>query len=135
MKIDVTRSEYLEANRGPGGTRFVELVSDADGKVHNIELKLAGTYHRFAVGTCKKGDEGRQECGADKVAGPWAYAFGLGSMITATRCARTPEVEIDDGDVIFLDGIHYLVTVDRREWLKLDILHEDGSTSPNMAGR
>lgn len=128
---NLTRREYLEANRGTEGTQYIELTSDADSKVQNIELRIAGTLKYFQVGTVKKGDEGRQDCGGDMIAGPWAYAFGLGSCIAANRMSRTPHIDVSEGDVIVLDGTHYLLKIRRREFLSLEILHEDGTTTRN----
>lgn len=129
MTNSMTRREYVESTRKQGDDHrnYIELTSDDDGKVRNIELRIAGTYKYFQVGTVKKGDEGRQTHGGDMVPGPWAYAFGLGSMMTDVRTARTPSIDVREGDVIYLDGEYYYLSVKRREYISLENLAEDGS--------
>ncbi|MBT7101303.1 hypothetical protein HN937_28255 [Candidatus Poribacteria bacterium] len=81
-------------------------------------------YKRYAVGTCKRGQEARQEFQGPMVPGPWAYGFGLGGCITAEpetgsaaddrRSDAAGKLhDIVSGDCVRLDGDLYRITLPR----------------------
>lgn len=65
-----------------------------------------------------------------------AYAFGLGSMLTAQRVSKTPAIEVKDGDVFefVVDGqyVHFLAVWRRNEYLYLFRINPDGSIEPRF---
>ena len=116
--------------------RYLRLESGKDysgsTKVQNSVLRIADTYHSLTIVYVPKGDEGRQECGGAMIPGPWASTFGNGSMITAQRIARDPETEIENGDVLMIDGIDFRVRVFRNQYIALDRIEDDGSLQPTL---
>jgi len=98
---------------------------------HVLALPYRGYFKRFAVGVVVKGAEGRRDFGGPMVPGPWAYAFGLctvidnhggtGAEAERNRAANT-EHTINDGDLLELDGNVYKIRVVGREHLKLDLV-------------
>lgn len=116
-------------------TRYISLDSAPnrydDGRdVPNATLRIAGTYKRANISYVAKGFSARQETGERKVPGPWAATYGLGTMLTAARVAREPEIEVEDGDVLSIDGIDFRVRVYRREYIALDRIESDGHLTP-----
>lgn len=68
--------------------------------------------------------------------GVQAYAFGLGSCLTAQRRAKTPGIEIRDGDVfeVVVNGeyVHFVASWKRAEYLYLHRINADGSIEPRV---
>lgn len=126
---DLVPAAASRAERIAAAGQYLQLTSDADGKVQNVELHAPGSY-RCGVGTCKRGEEARQEFEGPLVPGPWAYAYELCTMIASSRVAHTPCIEVADGDVIALDGIEYRVRAYRRDYIALDRIEKDGRLTP-----
>ena len=91
-----------------------------------VNLALKGTYHRFGVGAVARGQSDRKEQGGPLVEGPWAFAFGLSSCISASKAMqekdaeeRAQDVVVEDGSKLVIDGVSYTVKVERREFIKL----------------
>ena len=127
---EATKRERIEQ-----AGRYIRLESSlnryGDGTtVKNANLKIEGTLTRVAISYVGTGFEGRQESGEPMVPGPWASTFGLGSMLTAGRVAREPEITVADGDVLSIDGVDFRVRVYRREYVALDRIEDDGSLTP-----
>ena len=87
-------------------------------------LALKGTYHRFGVGAIPRGFAGRKETGGTEIAGPWAFAFGLATVIDnrpdLRAAERATDLEVANGDLIMVDAVIYRVRVVRREFIELD---------------
>ena len=105
-------------------THTILLDENGQGR---IDLQIAGTYYRHRIGTVKRGDEARQVDGGDMVPGPWAYAFGLCTVISNPPTKPDPSIDVDDGDVLILDGDRYRVRIDRRQWIELELVRERDS--------
>jgi len=110
----------------------------SDVEIKNVELKIAGTYHRVAICLTLEGEEARQSCGGEMIPGPFAGTYGLASCIAASRIARKPSIEVTDGDVICIPHSHgesaytyYRVRIFRREYVALDRIEADGSLTPS----
>ena len=92
-----------------------------------IEATLAvdtgrGYPKRFGVGFVPEGDEGRKFMHGPMVPGPWAYAFGLCSVIdnhggTGAERARNlkakTEFDVAEGDKVEIDGVLFTVAIRR----------------------
>ena len=107
-------------------------------KVKNVEFgrpcTVDGTRfvrHSHVIGFVPKGCRARQSNGGELIEGPWAYAFGTGSMITASRIARPIELELDTGDVLSINGVDFVAEWKQNEWLKLHRIEDDGYLIPN----
>lgn len=126
-----TKSDWIMAAK-----RYLRLESgkryDGRTEVMNSVLRIAGTYHSLTIVYVPKGENGRQECGGAMIDGPWASTFGNGSMLTANRIARDPETEIENGDVLMIDGIDFRVRVFRGQYIALDRIEDDGSLQPTL---
>lgn len=90
----------------------------------------AGRY-RFNVGYIDPTGECRRVHGGPIVPGPYAYAFGLGTAITADPRMSTAyeadmqrglgiEHEVNEGDLIQLGYELFRVRFDRDQWIELD---------------
>lgn len=127
----MTKSDWIMQAK-----RYLKLESgkayDGSTKVQNSVLRIADTYHSLTIVYVPKGSEGRQECGGAMIPGPWASTFGNGSMLTAQRIARDPETEIENGDVLMIDGIDFRVRVFRGQYIALDRIENDGSLQPTL---
>jgi hypothetical protein len=99
-----------------------ELKDDGRSAVSDHVLALTGTYRRFGVGGICRGGEGRQTYQGPMIPGPWAFAFGLGSTITANpahgtgaererKLAAGTEHDVAEGDRVRFDGVTYEVQV------------------------
>jgi len=102
-------------------------------------LRLRGTFHRFGLGFVAEGDEGRQEMHGPLVPGPWAYAFGLCTVIdnyggTGREAAEREEAglehEVSAGDVVVVGGHRYTVRIERGQYLYLDARQDGETISP-----
>ena len=87
-----------------------------------LTLPHRGYRKRFGLGFVPKGDEGRQVFQGEMVPGPWAYAFGLCSVIdnhggTGAERQRNLEAgtehDVEAGDTVIIDGNSYEVKVTR----------------------
>lgn len=114
------QAEVLYVDSPNGDTPHVSLKGKRD-------LRLKGTYHRFGVGAVPRGCEGRKEYNGPMVPGPWAFAFGLGAVLSSSQAhrdadaeRRATDIEVEAGTVLRIDGIDYKVRVERGEFLKLD---------------
>lgn len=88
------------------------------------DLQIAGTYYRHKVGVVARGDEGRKVDQGPIVPGPWAYAFGLCTVLSASPIERDPIIDVEDGDYLSVDGDEYRVRVIRGQWIELDMTLE-----------
>lgn len=79
---------------------------------------------RFGIGCIPEGASGRKVYQGPEVAGPWAFTFGLCTVIDnhpARRAAeRDADVLVQDGTALEIDGTVYTVRVVRREFIELD---------------
>ena len=107
---------YPKTNYLPGRPVLVSLASDTT-------LRLAGTFHRFAVGAVPVGEEARKVTDGPMVEGPWAYAVGLCTVIDNYPERRKAEYDrdviVDQGDVLEIDSFFYVVHVVRGEFIEL----------------
>ncbi len=102
-------------------THTIEIDEKGHGR---IDVRIAGTLYRHGIATIRRGDEGRQENDGPMVPGPWAYAFGLCTVISDPP-SNTPEfIDVRDGEFLTIDGDVYLIRVVRREWIELDLIRE-----------
>lgn len=113
----VAEVNYIDNQRGMEPT--VTLKGKRD-------LSLKGTYRRFGVGAIPRGQSGRKEHGGAMVEGPWAFAFGLASVLSASKAMRerdaaqrAQDIVVEDGSELLIDGVWYTVRVERREFIKL----------------
>jgi hypothetical protein len=87
------------------------------------KLALKGTYHRFGIGAIPRGFSGRKESFGPEVPGPWAFAFGLATVIDnrpdLRAAERAQDLEVSEGSLLMIDGVVYRVVVERREFIKL----------------
>lgn len=78
-----------------------------------------GTYHRYKIGGCPKGESGRKETGGPEFPGPWHYIFGLATVIaldpnagTGAEMARARKAglvhELSPGEKIQIDEQKYI---------------------------
>ena len=94
--------------------------------------------YRFNVGHVPVGEESRKEFGGPMVPGPWAYTYGLCSVIdnhggTGAEIAKAKDegrgLEVKDGDLLRVAGHVYTVRYSdwhrRGENLKLDAVKEE----------
>ena len=95
-------------------------------------LSLAGTYHRFGVGFVDKTTTCRRSHHGPELPGPYAYTYGLSSVISANpemstgaeikrNLAAGLEHEVKDGDLLRIGDDVFKVRVVRREWIELDL--------------
>ena len=93
-------------------------------------LALKGTYHRFGLAAIPRGKSGRKVFQGPLVPGPWAFAFGLSSVIAANpehgtygdirrNKAAGLEHEVEAADLIRFDGVTYRIEVERRQYINL----------------
>ncbi len=92
-----------------------------------IDLRIAGTYYRHGIGTVRRGEEGRQVSHGPMIPGPWAYAFGLCTVISDPPSNIPEYIDVSDGEFLTIDGDVYLIRVVRREWIELDLIRERDS--------
>lgn len=120
------------AQRIDDAGQYIELTavpnSYKDGfEFHNIEFGRSVT-HRGTTFLSKLHKMGITK---DDARGVQGYAYGLGSMLTAQRRARAPQMEVATGDVIqtVIDGeyVDFLLEWVGNEWLKLHRINPDGS--------
>lgn len=87
-----------------------------------LTLPHRGYRKRFGLGFVPEGHEGRQTFQGEMVPGPWAYAFGLCSVIDnhggsgaerQRNLAANTEHDVEEGDTIIIDGNSYVVKVTR----------------------
>ena len=87
-----------------------------------VEHVLAAGHNRFGVGFIPEGSEGRQVKYGPMVPGPWAFAFGLCSVIDnfggtgaerKRNLAAGTEHDVEDGDSVTIDGVEFVVRVTR----------------------
>jgi hypothetical protein len=146
------RMGYMsKADRIDGAGRYLKLEAELDapmyeddpgrhrsGKVKNVQFGRPCTVdgrtflrHSHIIGFVPKGCRSRQAHGGELIEGPWAYAFGTGSMLTASRVARDIEIQLDTGDVVQINGVDFVAEWDRGEWLNLHRIEDDGYLVPN----
>jgi hypothetical protein len=89
-------------------------------------------YARFALGGWTKDGKGRIEHEGPMVSGPYLYASGLASVIdchggtgkeSADRVAQGREFEIEEGQLVEVDGVTYRAKIQRRgsyAWVSFD---------------
>ena len=93
-------------------------------------LATAGGRYRFHVGHVREGEEGRKVHGGPMVPGPWAYAFGLCTVIdNHGGTGRDIEeakasglwLDVEEGDEIEVGGHTYRIRFPQGspEWLSL----------------
>jgi hypothetical protein len=132
------------------GTR-VPMVADVnycEGHAPTVMLKgrvmLAlptdrGYSRYFHVGAMPRGQEGRREYAGPMVPGPWAFANGAATCITANRAIaerdaaeRDAAIPVQDGTLLVIDNCQYRVEVVRGEWLTLHL--EDDYSDKRVHG-
>jgi hypothetical protein len=88
-----------------------------------------GNYRRYGIGAVPRGSEARKVTGGPMVPGPWAYVYGLSSVIDnhggtgaerARKLAEGTEHDIAEGDLLEIDGVTYALRIDRWGDLRLD---------------
>jgi hypothetical protein len=100
----------------PGHPVYLTLDSD-------INLRLPNGK-RFGVGAIPFGGEGRKVDGGPMVPGPWAFTYGLATVIDdrpdLRKAERDADVLVDEGTVLSIDTKLYKVRIVRREFIELD---------------
>jgi hypothetical protein len=85
-----------------------------------LTLPHRGYRKRFGLGFVPEGHEGRQSFMGEMVPGPWAYAFGLCSVIDnhggtgaerQRNLAANLEHDVEAGDTVIINGNTYEVKV------------------------
>lgn len=104
-----------DVNYVEGHAPIVFLKSDTN-------IRLATTFKRFGVGAVPVGGTGRNERGIEQP-GPWAYAFGLCTVIDNNPERRQREYDadviVDAGTILMIDAKCYKVIVVRGEFIEL----------------
>lgn len=105
---------------------------------------LSTGRYRFHVGHVPEGEEGRKEYGGPKVPGPWAYAFGLCTVIdnhggTGLDIAKDKAaglwLDVADGDEIEVAGHDYTVRFKNTRGEHIDLVpFEDECKCPECGG-
>ena len=100
-----------------------------DGEIKTYHtLQLKNTRHRFGIGCVQRGEEARREFQGPMVPGPWAYTYGLCTVIdnyggtgreSAEKLAEGTEHIVEDGNLLEIDDVVYEVNVYRREYIRL----------------
>lgn len=101
---------------------ITERKYDGEVLATNHVLALRGTYKRFGIGAVPRGKEGRRVSHGALVPGPWAFTFGLATVLAANPAMSTGaerqrniaagiEHEVEAGDQIRFDDVTYLVTI------------------------
>lgn len=113
----------------------LEVGRDYNGetKIFNGDLRIEGTYHRLAISYTSADEIARVDCGEEQRRGPFCGTYGLGSCITAHRSARSPEIEVTDGDVISINCRDFRVRTYRGQYIALDRIERNGSLTPQGA--
>ena len=84
-------------------------------------LALKGTYNRFGIGAVPEGKSGRKVFQGSLIPGPWHYSFQLAAVLD--DCGGTDfsnDIEVEAGTKLEIDGINYVVVVDRGQWIELE---------------
>jgi len=101
----------------------IELGVPGDDNQSKVDIRLNGRFrHKIAV--IRRGDEGRQVDGGPMVPGPWAFAFGLCTVLSDTPIDHDPILDVEDGDLLVIEGDTYKLTIIRREWAELELIEE-----------
>lgn len=66
-----------------------------------------GYPHRFGVGLVPAGQMATKD--SRLVAGPWAYTYGLATVLSAEPMPEPDHVNAEWGDVIILDGMPFVI--------------------------
>jgi hypothetical protein len=121
-------------------SRRVPMVADVNYcEGHEVHVTLKGQrllaidsgrgYPKyFHVGAIPRGQSGRQVTGGPLVPGPWAFASGRATCLTANRAiAERDAVEeanalhVSDGSKVWIDGVEYTVRIVRGEFIELGV--------------
>jgi len=92
-------------------------------------LVVNGRY-RLGIGSVPRGAEGRQVHEGPMVPGPWAYTYGLATVMAANpvhgtgaemrrKAAENKVHHVATGDQVSIDGVTYEVKVFRRQFIDL----------------
>ena len=88
-------------------------------------LQIKGQSSRIGIGFVSEGKSGNKIVAGgatERVAGPWAYTYGLPAVLSAHPVPveeRTPTYIVEDGDEITVDGNHYIIKVVRAIYIEL----------------
>ena len=102
----------------------IELGHEWKDHQSKVDIRTLGRY-RFKVAVIRRGKEGRQVDGGPMVPGPWAFAFGLCTVLSAEPINRDPILDVEDGDLLEIEGDTYKLTVVRREWVELKLVEPE----------
>jgi len=108
------------------------------------QLHLMGTYHRYGVGFVPRGTKCRREFQGPLEDGPYAYAFGLPTVMAANPehgtaaeverlRARGLIIEVRPDDLLSIEGEVYRVKVKSRIHIELE--HVGAAIAPVEARR
>lgn len=114
IQIPVTESKLDQFTFAEGGKH-------GESKTDHV-LVLSRSLKRFGIGGVPAGHVGRQVTQGPLVPGPWAFTFGLASVIAANpehgtygeikrNLAAGREHTVEEGDRIVFDGVTYEVQV------------------------
>jgi hypothetical protein len=85
----------------------------------------------FHVGAMPRGQFGRKEYAGEMVEGPWAFANGAATVISASEAHRNRDaaeraqaIPVQDGTLLVIDNCQYRVEVVRGEWLTLHLTND-----------
>jgi hypothetical protein len=92
-------------------------------------FRIDGRY-RLGIGGVARGDEGRQVTHGPLVPGPWAYAYGLCTVMCSEpehgtygemkRLEAANKVhDVASGDHAVIDDVEYEIEVYRRQYIRL----------------
>lgn len=67
---------------------------------------------RYAIGAVIRGAMGRMLQGQEPVPGPWAYVYGIATVINGTPQEHGVGVRVEDGDLLVIDRATYAIRGD-----------------------
>ncbi len=95
---------------------------------HTLRLRPS-IITRFGIGSIGVGQEARKYMNGPLIPGPWAYTFGLSTILdnhggsgreSTDALAAGTEHMVDDGDLLEIDGHTYRIRVIRDKHIALD---------------
>lgn len=118
-----------------------DIICYSENKIDSTIVKVDGSYMTHGGGFVSEGDEGVQVFEGPKVAGPWAYFYPLGSMLTADYPGKEADLQrkrdntivVNEGDLVRIDGHVYEISLNRRgsqAWIDLEPVKKGAPKCP-----
>jgi hypothetical protein len=89
-----------------------------------IGHKVRGYVHEYGFGFCGSDALTRKRDGGPIEAGPHAYIFGHGVVLTAWKEEPKKTVMVEPGDFVIMGGHKYAVSAERNDNLGLTLVTE-----------